>query len=37
MVRDTLSKGDAVVLLVDENKKVEDVAIPPKSSQTNQR
>ena len=30
MVRDTLSKGDAVVLLVDEENKVEDVAIPPK-------
>jgi hypothetical protein len=26
----TLSKGDAVVLLVDDENKVTDVAIPPK-------
>jgi hypothetical protein len=32
-----LSKGDAIVLLVDDENKVTDVAIPPKSSETNQR
>jgi TusA-related sulfurtransferase len=32
-----LSKGDAVVLLVDDEGKVTDVAIPPKSSESDQR
>lgn len=33
----TLSKGDAVVLLVDDENKVTDVAIPPRSSESDQR
>lgn len=33
----TLSKGDAVVLLVDDEGKVTDVAIPPRSSESGQR
>jgi len=32
-----LSKGDAVVLLVDDENKVTDVAIPPRSSESDQR
>ena len=32
-----LSKGDAVVLLVDDENKVTDVAIPPRSSEGNER
>lgn len=32
-----LSKGDAVVLLVDDENKVTDVAIPPRSSESNER
>ena len=32
-----LSKGDAVVLLVDDENKVTDVAIPPKSSESKER
>lgn len=32
-----LSKGDAVVLLVDDEGKVTDVAIPPRSSESDQR
>lgn len=32
-----LSKGDAVVLLVDDENKVIDVAIPPRSSESNER
>ena len=32
-----LSKGDAVVLLVDDENKVTDVAIPPSSSESDQR
>ena len=32
-----LSAGDAVVLLVDDENKVTDVAIPPKSSESNER